>query len=166
MIRFLTLSLFFNLLTIFVLAQNSTVRGVVKDDADKKPVAGATVAIFLQKDSTHSQKGNTVTNAKGSFELANIGNGSFVIEISSVGYEKIKLPVVTDGNIKDLGTINFIKKGTELQDVTVVAQAPPVVQKGDTAQFSANQFKVNPDATTEDLIKKMPGITVAKDGTV
>src|SRR4051794_31818626 len=165
MIKLLALSLSFNLLTIVVLAQNSTVRGTVKDDIDKKPVAGATVAIFLRKDSTHAQRGSTVTDAKGSFELANIGNDSFFIEISSVGYEKIKRPVVTDGGVKDLGIINFTKKGTELQDVTVVSQAPPVVQKGDTAQFSANQFKVNPDATTEDLIKKMPGITVAKDGT-
>src|SRR3954471_21893566 len=135
MIKLLALFLSFNLLTIAVVAQNSTIRGAVKDDIDKKPVAGATVAIFLQKDSSHSQKGNAVTDAKGSFELANIGNDSYFIEISSVGYEKVRQPLVMDGGVKDLGTINFTKKGTELQDVTVVAQAPPVIQKGDTAQF-------------------------------
>ncbi|MEO6584561.1 MAG: outer membrane beta-barrel protein, partial [Ferruginibacter sp.] len=36
----------------------------------------------------------------------------------------------------------------------------------DTAQYNASQFKVNPDATAEDLINKMPGITVDKSGTV
>ena len=58
------------------------------------------------------------------------------------------------------------QQGKDLSGVTVVAKAPPVIQKGDTSQFSASQYKVNPDATTEDLIKKMPGITVDKDGTV
>jgi Outer membrane protein beta-barrel family len=48
----------------------------------------------------------------------------------------------------------------------VVAKAAPVRQKGDTTEFSASQFKVNPDATAEDMIKKLPGITVARDGTV
>jgi hypothetical protein len=50
--------------------------------------------------------------------------------------------------------------------VTVTGKTPPTQQKGDTTQYNASQFKVNPDATTEDLIKKMPGITVDKDGTV
>jgi len=74
--------------------------------------------------------------------------------------------VLITPNLLELGTIRFIKKGKELEGIVIVSQAPPVIQKGDTSQFSASQFKVNPDATTEDLIKKMPGITVAKDGTV
>ena len=39
-------------------------------------------------------------------------------------------------------------------------------QKGDTLEYGAAAFKVNPDATGEDLIKKMPGVTVDKAGTV
>ena len=33
-------------------------------------------------------------------------------------------------------------------------------------ELCASQYKVNPDATSEDLIKKMPGLTVDKSGTV
>ena len=66
----------------------------------------------------------------------------------------------------DLGNVLVPKKTTEIAGVTVVSKTPPVQQKGDTAQYNASQYKVNPDATTEDLIKKMPGITVDKDGTV
>ena len=50
--------------------------------------------------------------------------------------------------------------------VVVSGAAPPVKQKQDTLEYSANQFKVNPDATGEDLIKKMPGITVDQKGSV
>lgn len=166
MIRLIGVFLLFNFFAIIATAQNSNIRGIVKDDIDKSPVAGATVVAFLQNDSSRSEKASAVTDAKGNFELNIIGNDSFVLEISSIGYEKITKRFVTNGAIQDLGIVNFIKKGKELQDVTVVSKAPPVIQKGDTAQFSASQFKVNPDATTEDLIKKMPGITVDKDGTV
>ncbi|MEO6730360.1 MAG: outer membrane beta-barrel protein [Ferruginibacter sp.] len=164
MIRFLGISIFFNFLTIAVIGQN-TVKGKVSDEIDKTAVPAATVVIFSQKDSAAGKK-STVTDSKGNFEIANIENDTYVVEISSVGYEKTRKQFATNGGVVDLGTINFLKKGKELQDVTVVSQAPPVVQKGDTSQFSASQFKVNPDATTEDLIKKMPGITVDRDGTV
>ena len=54
----------------------------------------------------------------------------------------------------------------EIGGVTVTASGAPTQQKGDTIQYNANQFKVNPDATVEDLVKKAPGITVDRDGTV
>ncbi|MER3463281.1 MAG: hypothetical protein C4329_01490, partial [Chitinophagaceae bacterium] len=59
-----------------------------------------------------------------------------------------------------MGTITVPKTSKELQGVTFTAAVPPAQQKGDTVQFNASQFKVNPDASSEDLVKKMPGITV------
>lgn len=166
MIKLLASLLLCNFLIVTAMAQTSSVKGTVKDAVDNTPVAGATVVMVLQKDSVQSGKQSTVTDAKGNFELANVGNGNYQLEVSSVNYDKIKKNVITSGSIKDLGVISLIKTGKDLEGVTVVSQAPAVIQKGDTSQFSASQFKVNPDATTEDLIKKMPGITVAKDGTV
>ena len=66
----------------------------------------------------------------------------------------------------DLGFINLSKTATTLQTVIVDGTPPPVKQNGDTLDYAASQYKVNPDATSEDLIKKMPGITVNKSGTV
>ena len=166
MIRSLVVFLFLSFFSLMAVAQNSIVKGVVRDGVDRLPVVGATVTIFLKKDSAHHKQANTVTNSKGGFELSNLGNDHYIVEITSVGYETLKKDVVTTGKTNDLGNLNFIKKGKDLEGVTIIAQAPPVIQKGDTSEFSASQFKVNPDATTEDLIKKMPGITVDKDGTV
>ena len=165
MIRSLVIILFLTLAGKALVAQNS-VKGIVRDDIDKIPVVGATVTIYLQHDSTRRQLKNAVTDSKGAFELTELATGTFIIDISSIGYEKVSRQVVVDEPAKDMGTINLVKQGKELADVTVVSKAPPVVQKGDTSQFSASQYKVNPDASTEDLIKKMPGITVDKDGTV
>ncbi|CAN5488778.1 TonB-dependent receptor [soil metagenome] len=165
MLRSFLLFFVFNFFAQAMMAQSTTLKGVVKDDIDKTPIVGATVVIYLQKDSSANEVNSTVTDAKGGFVLAGVPMDDYFIEITSIGYETIKKPFSAN-NITNLGTFNFIKQGKELAGVTVVSQAPPVTQKGDTTQFSASQFKVNPDATTEDLIKKMPGITVDKSGTV
>ena len=47
-----------------------------------------------------------------------------------------------------------------------MAEAPPVTLIGDTVQYNAGSFKTKPNAVVEDLLKKMPGIQVEKDGTV
>ena len=149
-----------------VLAQTSKIKGILLDANTKKPVSSATVVIWLQRDTTENEVKSTVTDVAGNFILDGITKDSFFIELSSIGYQTLKRAVTTLDSLNDLGTLLFTKKGTDLQEVTVIAKEPAVIMKGDTTQFSASQYKVNPDANTEDLIKKMPGITVAKDGTV
>lgn len=62
--------------------------------------------------------------------------------------------------------MQFPKIATDLTGVTVVSKAQPVKQKSDTTEYSASRFKVNPDATAEDIIKKLPGVTVDRSGNV
>ena len=158
--------LLFNFAVIITSAQNAGIKGIVTDSKDRIPVTGATVSIYLQNDSTKKDIQTTLTNVTGGFELTGIAAGNYFFEISSIGYQNLKRPVILKDSIKDMGILSFAKQGKDLADVTIISTAPPVTQKGDTTQFSANQYKVNPDATTEDLVKKIPGITVAKDGTV
>ncbi|MBC7867500.1 MAG: outer membrane beta-barrel protein, partial [Gloeobacteraceae cyanobacterium ES-bin-316] len=110
---------------------------------------------------------NTVSSNTGQFEFANLQNDSFIVKVNSLNYQEyLSFITIKDNASRDLGNLTLDKQGKDLAGVTVVGRATPVIQKGDTSQFSASQYKVNPDASTEDLIKKMPGITVAKDGTV
>ncbi len=145
-------------------SQSITLSGRVMDKADKTILIGATVKLIAQKDST--QNSVQVTDSKGNVAFDNLSPDTYTIKISMSGYEKIqqKVKLLASNNQPVLFLLNRLS--TELANVTVVAKAPPVRLKGDTTEFSADQFKVNPDATAEDLIKKLPGITVAKDGTV
>jgi hypothetical protein len=45
-------------------------------------------------------------------------------------------------------------------------EGPPVTISGDTVEFNTENFKTQPNAVVEDMLKKMPGITVDNDGTV
>ncbi len=66
---------------------------------------------------------------------------------------------------KDLGTLSLRPDVTELKGVVVEGRQIRVEQKGDTAQYNAGAFKANPDASAEELVTKMPGISV-ENGTV
>lgn len=145
-------------------AQTGIITGTLRDQSDSSLVSGATVELRLQKDSSLVKA--TVSDNRGKFTLAEVVAGGLIIRISTIGYQEYIDIFSLKEPTRDLGFISLSKKGKDLSTVTIISKAPPVVQKGDTSQYSASQYKVNPDATTEDLIKKMPGITVDKDGTV
>ncbi|RYF81621.1 MAG: hypothetical protein EOO03_16540, partial [Chitinophagaceae bacterium] len=147
-------------------AQTPTIKGVVVDKTDVKPLSGATVSLLLQKDSSIVSR--KVTDASGMFEFNPSATDSFIVTVDLLNYQQfVSFFTLRDSSLsKEMGVVSLDRQGQDLTGVTVIAKAAPVTQKGDTAQFSASQYKVNPDATTEDLIKKMPGITVDRDGTV
>lgn len=158
--------LLFIVLGLSASAHSQSIKGKLLDLVDNKPLAGATLTLTPVKDSSGVQK--TVSSSTGVFAFQGLSLDSFFLKVSFIGYEEYKQIVSINDSIRDidLRTIFVPKSTVQLGGVTVIAKAAPVIQKGDTTQFSAGQFKVNPDATTEDLIKKMPGITVDKDGTV
>ncbi|MBZ5858253.1 TonB-dependent receptor [Flavihumibacter profundi] len=136
------------------IAQNS-VTGKIQDSINNSPLAGATVHL-LNKGFSRT----LVSTKNGEFTFSDIPNGSYFLRISFVGFSRIEKPVELRGGNINLGIIQLQKGAKSLEEVVVKANTPPVQQKGDTVQFNANQFKVNPDANVEDLVKKMPGVTV------
>ena len=81
-------------------------------------------------------------------------------EAHSVGYEKISQVIRVNNPAADLGIFILKEAPIKYGDVVVHGRVPPAVQKGDTTEFNANAFKTHPDATVEELVTKMPGVTV------
>lgn len=144
------------------LGYSQKITGVIKDASDKVPLGNVTVSL-LKSDST-TVVASRVSASDGSFVISDIRQGTYFLQVSSIGFGTYVKKFVLDKSDYNFGSINITKSAETLS--AVVITTPPVVMKGDTAQFSASQYKVNPDATAEDLIKKMPGITVDKTGTV
>jgi hypothetical protein len=158
--------LFLISLALSVAAHSQSIKGKLSDPADNKPLAGATLTLTSVKDSASFR--NSVADSAGVFKFEGLSIDSYFLKISFIGYDEYRQIVTISDSIPDLDlkTLFVPKTTVQLSGVTVISKTPPVQQKGDTTQFNASQFKVNPDATVEDLIKKMPGITVARDGTV
>ena len=142
----------------------SVISGSLQDKTDKTPLSGATVKLSSKKNP--ASRLDAVTDSKGQFSFSDVPPDAYTLSITYIDHDAVDREVIPSEAVNNLGIISVPKKSKELAGVTVVAKTPPAQQKGDTVQYNANAFKVNPDATTEDLIKKMPGITVDKDGTV
>lgn len=145
-------------------ARAQQVKGILFDSTDKKPLAGASIALS-RIGSTPLQR--TVTSdAQGRFEFNDLPPDSFLLRISYINFATTTIRLrVERGTPVNLGIIKMVNAATQLGEVVIVYQ-PPVRQKGDTSEYSASQYKVNPDATGEDMVKKMPGITVDRQGNV
>ena len=146
--------------------KNGTVKGLVFDTISKSPITGATVTVLERKDS--SLISFTMTGNDGRFELRGIPNGDYRLLITHVSYHNgNKYFSITDNNKNpDLGNVVLNDQAKVLEEVVLAAEAPPVTLINDTIQYNAGSFKVQPNANVEQLLKKLPGIKVEKDGTI
>ena len=62
----------------------------------------------------------------------------------------------------DLSTL-FMQPSDDLLAAAIV-QRPPMGIKKDTVEYNAGLFATKPNATAEDLLKKMPGVQVDNGG--
>ena len=146
-------------------AQNIKLQGSIIDKNDNKKLSGVTVALLNNADSSNLKF--AVTNNEGIFEFTNLNEGNFIIKASIIGYKTFIQTINTSlTKSNDIGNISLEKSSSELQNLTIVTKGAAIVQKDDTSQYNSKQYQVNPDATTEDLVKKMPGITIDNKGTI
>ena len=134
------------------------VTGTVRDQKAGVPVQSVTVRLTALSDTTNIR--STITDSAGGFRVAVLQPDSFRVTLSTVGYGSATFGVRVDTADVNVGTIELLKEAGVLAGVTVTGYISPVTQKRDTLQYNASQFKVNPDASVEDLARKMPGITV------
>ncbi|MEO5995275.1 MAG: TonB-dependent receptor [Chitinophagaceae bacterium] len=144
--------------------KNGVVNGKLVDSTYKESLAEATVSLLNPRDS--SVVAYVLANAKGQFEIKGVDTGTYKLQVSFQGYKTYTriITLTSRMNIADLSTIYMDKKGTLLDEVVV--EAAPIRVSKDTVEFRAGAFKTVPNATAEDLFKKLPGVEVDKDGNV
>ena len=146
----------------FVQAQ-SQITGTVLDSINRSPVVGAYVAV--SKNTPDAKPEYVTTDGNGKFAISGISKDTYRVKISYLSYKDSERTIRVTDDVQNAGTFLLSEAVSNLKEVKVVGAVTPMEQKGDTTQFNAAAFKTNPDATTEDLIQKMPGITVT-NGTV
>jgi hypothetical protein len=162
-----TLSVIFLLFFLQANAQkNGTIRGVAFDTSVHEGIGSATITLMKKKDS--SLVSFTMVDNSGHFEMTNIPNGEYRLLITHVNYRSAIKYFTIDAEHPsvDLGNVIMNDKNKVLSEVVLNAEGPPVTLVGDTIQYNAGSFKTQPNASVEDLLKKLPGVKVEKDGTV
>ncbi|MFN0255804.1 outer membrane beta-barrel protein [Pedobacter ureilyticus] len=164
--RFLLLAVFCIANIAFAQSQG-TVSGKVLNQKDKQPIDYASVAIKrLSADS--AVVGSTSTSANGSFSVNNIAAGKYRLYVVYLGLKSINkdFELTAAKPSINFGELLMEDTGVTLKGVEIKGETPPVVVKKDTLEINAATLKVKENSVVEDLLKKVPGVEVSKDGTV
>lgn len=129
-------------------------------DSSGAALQGASVKLRSEQDSTGG-----ITDKNGAFSLRMHVATSLTLEISSIGYTSVIKKFTQPGPVLSTGSIILAKDLALLSEV-IVTSSNPVTIKEDTVEYKASAYKVREGAPVEDVIKKLPGVTVDKDGQV
>jgi hypothetical protein len=149
-------------------AQNKgALSGTVVDSVNTKPIPYATVTVFKASDTTIITY--RLTDEKGNFHIPALPlNSKARVVISTMGYAVFRkeFTLMSDKPQLDLGKIKMPTSSVSLNEVLIKAERPPVVIRKDTIEFNASAFKTLPDALVEDLLRKLPGVNVDRNGNI
>ncbi len=150
---------------IFAQQRGVDVTGKVIEKESRLPIEQASVRLLNVKDSSLVR--GMASNKDGSFTLKNVRNGSYLLNVTYIGFDPIFQQVNIDGknNPVKIGTLEM-DEGLRLQTAVITGKAPEVVVRNDTTEYNADSFKVAEGSVLEDLLKKMPGVEVDDDGNV
>ena len=156
--------LFLSILLLTCICANAqySVNGRVLSANDSEPIEMATIQLF--KDSNFIQ--GAQSDMDGYYRLNNVAPGRYVVGISSVGYQEEKQAVVVKDADVTLKTIRIKEQVQALQELQVQGHAAEMTVKGDTIEYNTAAYQVSENAMVEDLLKKMNGVTVDKEGNV
>ena len=148
-------------------AQNTySVKGSVADSSSNSKLVNTTISVLNAKDSILRKFTRAAEN--GSFAINNIGKGKFILMVTYPGYadyiEHFSLDSIKKQH--DFGKINLTLKSKLLADVIIKGEIAAIKIKGDTTEFNAAAYKIQPNSKVEDLLKQLPGIQVDKDGKI
>ncbi|MCB9299377.1 MAG: TonB-dependent receptor [Lewinellaceae bacterium] len=140
-----------------VFSQGYSLSGRIVDSASQAPLPGAYILLLDLQDSITQA---ATTDESGAFAFQRLQPGRYELKATYLGYEtQVQVVVVANGPVR-LGDIALTEAALNLEQVQVTERMPAASQQGDTSQYNAGAFKVNPDANAEDLIRKMPGVVV------
>jgi Outer membrane protein beta-barrel family len=137
--------------------------GMVTDSASGIVLEEASISLLKTPTNEIKQQ---LRNGKTGFIIRVAAPGQYIVTISHEGYitDTIFLNVsAADTTLHSL-RIRLRLFSQELMQVVVHSRIPPMIVRNDTIAFNAGAFATRPNATLEDLLRKMPGFEIDQDG--
>lgn len=160
---------FIFLLLIFFIAitghsQTSSVKGTVTDTSEKKNLVNTVVSLLHKNDSTLIKF--TRADKQGNFSIEGLKTDSFILMVTHPYMGDYFDNIQTKPNtVTTLGNVYLTPK-SKLLEAVIVKSGAPIRIKGDTTIYTADSFKVRAGANVEELLRRLPGIQVDKDGQI
>ena len=111
-----------------------------------------------------------LTDTSGLARITKVTRGTYVLTVEMLGYKTYNkehyFSFDWSRDSVDLGIIRLAEDAQLLDAAHVSAIGNPIEIRQDTIIFNASSFQVGQNQMLEDLLKRMPGMEVSKDGTV
>ncbi len=148
----------------YCIAQKYTIKGSVTDTLNIAPLFRASVVMLRAADSVI--EAYTRAGGSGHFELQASKEGKYILQITFPGFADYIDVVNVKNNVTDVGDIPMSSKEHLLKEFVLTKQIASIKIKGDTTEYMADSFKVKENANVEDLLRRLPGIQVDKNGQI
>lgn len=137
------------------------VSGVLQDSTGLS-VISASVRLTSSNDTLQA-----ITDIDGKFSFPSVKASSFTLSITSIGYETItrNFTIPQDRSNLVIPTLTMKYSSQVLGEVTVTG-GTLVTMKGDTTEYNAADYRVRDNAMVDELVKKLDGVEVGRDGTI
>lgn len=137
-------------------------RGKVVDSLSGRPVELAMLTLYAETEAKPKMLTYTTSKRDGQFTLSVPRHrGKLFVEISLMGYRRKRFVVSVPYTEQ---TLRIKEEPYDLSEVLV--QGPPIHARGDTIVFRADKFATPSVHTLEDLIKRLPGLSVDNVGVI
>jgi len=145
-------------------SQSQTLKGTLKDTSENRSLTNTVISVLTKKDSVLVKFARA--DKDGNFKIEGLKEGSYILMVTHpyMG-DYFDIVEVKAAAPADLGNVHLTPKSKLLSEV-IVKSGSPIKIKGDTLVYTADSFKVRPGANVEELLRRLPGITVDKSGQI
>ena len=143
-----------------IYAQSVKVTGILKD-TDNLVIETANVMAVNQ--ATKAMDAYNITSEKGEFSLNLKANTEYIIKAGYIGYAPFEKKITTT---KENMTFDIILSGSNTIETVEIVKEMPVRISGDTIIYNSDSFTNGTEKKLEDVLKKLPGVSVNKDGEI
>ena len=150
------------LIALSLQAQSHKVTVQLKDATTAEPVGFATVSVIPEKGQTKY----SLSDGEGHAVLEKVKPGKATFRAEIMGYKTHEQAITVADRDLNLGVVKLEMDQQVLDAASVSATGNPIIIKKDTIEYNASSFKISDDNMLVDLLKKLPGIEVAEDGTI
>lgn len=155
----------FCLCTFSAFAQNNhSIKGITIDTALKSKVS-STITI-LRADSI--MQAFSYAGSDGAFTVGGLPAGKYILLASFPEYADYSQDFTIGATeaVHDFGNINLTLLSKILKEAVVKGSINALKIRGDTSDFNAKAFVIQPNAKVDDLLKQIPGMEIDQNGAI
>ncbi len=139
-------------------AQVTSLKGRFVDPTNNAAISGVQLKLTNFADTADVRR--VTGKDDGTFEVTGLGVHSYRLEAARLGYATLRQVIRVTRSGQDAGVLQLVPEAVDIAGITVTESPAPAAQRADTTEFHASAVKTSKDATAEDLVQKMPGVTM------